>query len=153
MVKKRTRVVCLVFALVAGAFVAPADAGKRESKKVTREAVDTYGLPWTSTPSTGEGCFGNGCVRFRISGSERWATIEVSDESGTPTAFKVAQKTDRGRAAETMGGPFCGSSGEKSVRLVPGAEVFVYVYGFGDVDCPGSVGTTGSVKAVFSNLP
>lgn len=150
---RRTLVVCLLFTLLAGTFMMPAEAAKRKSKRVTREAVDTYGMPWLSSPSTGNGCFGDGCVGFRISGSERWVTMQVRDQSGTPTAFRITQKTDSARRGQTMRGPFCGTSGVEPVRLVPGVEVHVYVYALGDMGCPGSFGTSGKVRAVFSNLP
>lgn len=148
---RRTGVLVVLFALLMATFVSPAEAEKRKSKSATREAVDTYGLPWLSSPSTGEGCFGDGCVRFRISESERWVTVEVNDESSTPTAFKITQKKDAAGRAHTVGGPFCGSSGDEAVKLVPGVEVFVYVYAVGDGACPGAVGTSGTVRAVFSN--
>lgn len=82
-------------------------------------------------------------------------TMEVADASGTPTAFTIAQKSDPAASltAETMGGPFCGSSGKEPVKLMPGVEVVVRVYAFGDVVCPGAFGTTGTVTAVFSNVP
>lgn len=149
---RRSGVVCLLFALMVGTFVAHADAAKRKPRQVTREAAENYGMPWLSSPSTGTGCFGDGCVRFRVSESERWTTMAVSDESGTPTAFEITQRTDAS-GTETTRGPFCGSTGERPVELVPGADVFVYVYAFGDAACPGSFGTTGTVTAVFSNLP
>lgn len=147
---KKSVAVCLLLGLLVATLVTPADAAKREAR---REAVETYAVPWLSSPSTGAGCFGDDCVRFPISGSERWVTIEVSDESGTPTAFTIAQKAGRIGAGETVGGPFCGSSGADPVKLVPGVEVFVYVYAAGDLACPGSFGTTGTVRAVFSKFP
>ncbi len=152
---KKTGVACLLFALVAGTFVAPANAAKEPSRKASREAVATYELAWPSSPSTGEGCFGDdNCPTFSVSRSERWVSIDVEDASGTPTAFKIAQITDADDSStETVGGPFCGSSGKQPVKLTPGARIIIRVYALGDTVCPGSVGTSGRIRAVFSNLP
>lgn len=149
---KRTVAVCALFALLAGALAGPADAARR---RVAREAVDTYALPWPSSPSTGEGCFGDdNCPSFRVSRSERWVSVEVIDGSGTPSAFEITETSGTGGATPiTVGGPFCGSSGKEPVRVTSGAKVTIRVYAVGDTVCPGSVGTSGTVKAVFSNVP
>lgn len=150
---KRTGVVCLLFVLVAGMLVAPADAAKRKPKKVTREAVATYRYPAVGSPSTRSACLP--CPVFTISATERWVKMEVFDDASlAPVAFSIFQNTDNNNAVlEKVGGPFCGSSGKQPVEITPGVDVGFTVYSFGDVVCPGAVGTTGTVRAVFSNVP
>ncbi len=155
---KRTGAVCLLFAALVGMLAAPADAAKRKPKRVAREVAATYALPFLGGPSTPGGCFtagplGNPCPTFGTTRIERWVTMEVQDASGTPTAFEIHQSDDELLSSTYVGGPFCGSSGPVPVRLTPGVEVIVFVYSSGDVVCPGAVGTTGTVTAVFSNVP
>ena len=156
---KRTGILCLLFVLLAGMLVESAAAGKRRPRKVTRDAEATYALPWLGTPSTAGGCVNlgvanNDCPKFTISTTERWVRMEVADETGTPTAFRITQRRDPNSLdPETHAGPFCGSSGEEPVELVPGVDVIVHVYALGDIVCPGSFGTSGTVTAVFSNVP
>lgn len=157
---KRAGIVCVLFALLIGTPVGPADAAKRRPEKVTREAEETYGLPWLGTPSVPAGAcvswagVGNPCPTFPISKSERWVTMEVTDASGTPTAFKIYQITagDLNVEVTPVGGPFCGSSGKDPVELTPGLTVHIKVYALGEAVCPGSVGTSGTVRGVFSNV-
>jgi hypothetical protein len=161
---KRAGVVCVLFALVAGALVVPADAAnkRKNSKKVTRRAEATYQYPAAGSPTTKAPCVtltvvGDTCPTFVIYPTEKWVTMDVDDAaSPTPVAFSIWQNPDDelGEGAlEIRGGPFCGSSGKEPVKLTPGVEVGVLVYASGDVVCPGAFGTTGTVKAVFSNVP
>lgn len=157
---KRAAVMCVLVGLVAGALVAPAGAANSKPKRVTRSAEATYDLPYLISPSlAGGGCFhaggiGNPCPVFMLEKGEQWVTMEVHDASGTPAAFKIWQKKDpNDLSSSTMGGPFCGTTGNEPVRLAPGVEVGVSVFAFGDVICPGGFATTGTVTAVFSNVP
>ena len=151
---KRTGVICLMFALLAGGLVAPADAAKRQPKKVTREAIGTYTHPAVGSPSAPKSaCLP--CPTFEISGSERFVTMEVYDEASlAPVAFSIFQNFDQNEFVfERVGGPFCGTTGKKPVEVTPGQDVGFTVYAFGDTVCPGAVATTGTVNAVFSNVP
>ena len=149
---KRTGMVSLAFVLVAGALVAPADAGRRAPKKVTREAVGTYDHPSPGSASTKAVC--SPCGTFQISGSERWVRMEVVDDmSQNPVAFSIYQNKDGDNFFERVGGPFCGSTGKEPVEITPGEYVGFNIYAFGDVVCPGAIATTGTVTAVFSNVP
>ena len=150
---KRTGVVCVLVAVLVGALIAPAAHGR--TKQVTRDASVSYELPWMGNRIAG-GCgsfndVGNPCPRLPITRSERWVTMEINDDSGTPAGFSIHQVTPDG--TELVGGPFCGSTGDKPVKLMPGRTVLVKVYATGDVLCPGAFGTSGSVEAVFSNTP
>ena len=151
---RRAWIAGLLLALLAGTLVTPADAAKRKPKKVTRQAQATYGSPAPISPSTAGGCWEVGeslCPIFPISATERWVTMEVVDDaSSAPVAFSIVQEDEQ---TGIRGGPFCGSTGEDPVEVTPGVEVGVMIYTSGDVVCPSAVATTGTVKAVFSNLP
>ncbi len=154
---KRTGVVGFVFVLLVGTLVAPAVAAKRKPRKVTREAVMTYDYP-TFASASGPADYGV-CYPchpdFPTSAHERWVTVSVEDAVGpAPVAFSIWEVAPDGYQQPVEGGgPFCGSSGEQPVEIRPGYEVFVYVYASGDVVCPGGFATTGTVTAVFSNVP
>ena len=149
---KKTGLVFLLLTLLAATLVAPADAAKRNPKKVTREALITYSHPAVGSPSTKSACLP--CPAVEISASERWVTMEVFDDNSlSPVAFSLFQNTDDDLALEGVGGPFCGSTGKDPVEVTPGEAVGITVYASGDVVCPGAVGTRGTVKAVFSNVP
>ena len=152
---KRTGLVCLLFVLLAGTLVAPADAAKRNRKKVTREAVATYDYPVFGSASIENGACAPCHPYIPTSAEERWVTVTVEDvHSPAPVAFSIREvAADGARLPVEGGGPFCGSSGEQPVEIRPGFQVFVAVYAFGDVVCPGAIATTGTVTAVFSNVP
>lgn len=151
---KRTGLVLLAFALLAGIVVAPADAGNRNRKKVTREAVGTYDYPTFGSASTTGACAP--ChPYFPATPQERWVAVTVEDAvSPAPVAFSIKEVSpDGGRSTIEGGGPFCGSTGDRPVQIEPGLRIFVSVYAFGDVICPGAVATTGTITATFSNVP
>lgn len=152
---KRTGIVCLLFALLAGTLIAPAEAGKRKPKKITRDAVATYQLPGFGSASVGGFCTNppNPCPSFPISTQERWVMVEVDDASATAVAFDITQVRRDGSCCDGVDGPFCESSGKKPVEITPGLDVRVLVHASGDVVCPGAFGTSGTVTVVFSNVP
>ena len=152
---KRTGFVCLVFVLLAGALVAPADAGNRKPKKVTREVVATYDHPVFGFVFLDNGLCAPCRAQFETSAHERWITVAVEDAvSPAPVAFLIMEvDPDGGRHQVDGGGPFCGSTGDQPVEIRPGYRIFVSVYSFGDVVCPGAVATTGTITALFSNVP
>jgi len=152
---KRTGIVCLLFALLAVTLVAPADAAKRKRKKVTREAVATYDYPTFGSATIDNGACAPCHPYLDTSAQERWITVTVEDAaSPAPVAFSIWEvAADGSRLPVEGGGPFCGSTGGQPVEIRPGFRVFVAVYALGDVVCPGGISTTGTVTAVFSNLP
>jgi hypothetical protein len=156
---KKTFSVVLMIALVAGAFAAaPAEAKKRKPKKVTRVAEATYTAPAFGTASSPAVCSPalGSCGNFALGTADKYVKVELIDQSGTPTAFSVAQDTEPGDATnsiETNHGTFCGTTGDTPIKLVPGAEITIFISAWGDAVCPTGIGTTGTVKAEFSNLP
>jgi hypothetical protein len=80
--------------------------------------------------------------------------MEVGDNaSPDQVAFGIRQARADGSCCDKVAGPFCGTTGKRPVRITPGRDVFVFVFAFGDVACPSAVGTSGTITAVFSNLP
>ena len=149
---KRTWLICLVLALLAGALVVPADAAK-EDPTLTRRAVATYDNPTLGMASGTGGAACLPCPSFAVSSKDRWVKVEVVDDaSPAPVAFAIRQETVDGRCCDHVAGPFCGSTGEEPVALTRGLEVYVFVFAFGDVACPGGLATTGTVTAEFSKL-
>ena len=154
-VMKRTGLVCLAFALLAGTLVAPADAAKRNGKKITREAVETYDYPVFGPASAGTGACAPCHPYIPTTSQERYVTVTVEDaNSSAPVAFSIREVAEDGsRHAVEGGGPFCGSTGEQPVEIKPGLRIFVAVFAYGADICPGGIATTGTVTATFSNVP
>ena len=162
---KRTGMISVIFALLATIIVTPAGAAKTSPVMDTRRAVATYAVPTIGSASRTGGAACLPCPTFEISKKERWVKVGVHDDaSPAPVAFDIRQRSSDGDCCEIVAGPFCGSTGKRPiqstpssgrppVRITPGLDVLVFVYASGDVACPGAVGTTGSVTAVFSNAP
>lgn len=151
---KKAIAVALSLGLLGGALVAPAEAGKK--KRVERVAEIQYEAPALGTPSTTGVCFRptNSCGDIATGGSERFVKMEIDDASGTAVAFTLGQDTDPDTfGTETQYGDFCGTTGDKAIKIKPGFPLIVFPWAFGDVACPGAFGTQGTVKATLSNLP
>lgn len=153
---RRALAVALAVGLLAGAFVAPAEAAKKKKKKVERVVEITYEAPALGTPSTVGVCFRptNSCGDIATGATEKFVKMEIDDASGTAVAFTLGQDTDPDTfGTETTYGDFCGTTGDKPIEIQPGAPLIVFPWAFGDVVCPGAFGTTGTIKATLSNLP
>ena len=151
---KRTAMVCLLVMVLAATLTAPVDAAKGNAGKVTRRAVATYGNPTLGSASGTGGATCLPCPSFGVARTEAWVEVEVYDDaSPAPGAFGIRQARRDGTCCIDVAGPFCGSTGTHPVRITRGNKVYVFVYASGDVACPGAFGTSGSVKAVFSNVP
>lgn len=157
---KRTGMVCLLFPLLAATLAAPADAADGGSKGVapsskrsTRRAVATYDNPTFGSASgtIGEACFP--CPAFATSATDASVRMTVDDDaSPAPVAFEIRQLRPDGSCCDEVAGPFCGSTGKRSVKIAPGLDVLVFVFASGDVVCAGGLATSGTARAVFSNV-
>jgi hypothetical protein len=153
-------VATLVLILVLSALGANAGAQKRNEKKTPKRSERVveapYDLPGLISPSSPASLCHTGysCPQIPTATTERFVRIEIEDATGTATAFFLGQNTDPDSPAlEEDYGTFCGSTGKKPIRLEAlGAPLVVVPLVFGDVVCPGAVGTTGTVKATLSNL-
>ncbi len=156
---KKIIVVAIVIGLLAGAMLAPAEAAKKKKpKKVVRTVEAVYQFPGFGVASQGVGCSPalGSCGNFAVGSEENFVTITLTDQSGTPTAFSVAQDTEPGdttNTIETNHGTFCGTTGDEPLPILAGYEMTIFIWAWGDAVCPTGVGTTGTVTAEFSNLP
>ena len=130
----------------------PSQKKRNRTERVLQAGYDgpTFGAPTLTTVDRNYWlCYApNTCPFFSAIPGDRFISVKVEDASGTPTAFGLF---------ETEGGPhygnFCGSTGDKPIRLKDPNTLIVTPYAFGDVVCPGSFGTTGNVIVTFSNRP
>lgn len=151
---KRTVMVCLLVTLLAATLAAPADARKSSRNGLTHRAVAAYTNPTLGIASGTGGAACLPCPRFAVDDTDKWAKIVVHDDaSPAPVAFGIQQLSRDGTCCDEVAGPFCGSTGRQPIEITPGLDVLVFVFATGDVVCPGAVGTSGTVKAVFSNAP
>ena len=160
---RKVLAVLVMSGLLAGAMVAPADAGRRKKKKppapvrVERTVESVYQAPALGSPSTGGACLRptNSCADLATGADDQYVKISVTDATGTPVAFSLAQDTDEATVgSEVDMGDFCGTTGDVPIKVqVPGVPVLTFVWAFGDVTCPGGFATTGTVTGTFSNLP
>ena len=156
---KRFVALFLILGLVFGS-VATAEAGKKKKKpkRVERTMEVPYSAPGFGTASVGVGCSPalGSCGNFAMGADDHFATITLTDATGTPTPFSVAQDTEPGdptNTIETNHGTFCGTTGDDPLQILPGYEMTIFIWAWGDAICPTGFGTTGTVTATFSNLP
>jgi hypothetical protein len=152
---KRSTVLLLVVGLVFAALVGPADA-KKKIKKIQRTVEYSYQVPSPAVSGVVGGCLaGNGvdtgCNEIATSTKESYVTVAVTDATGQPTNWYLAQDTDQANTGLEIFASGCGET-PGPVAITPGLALRVQVGAVGGPDCPG-VATTGTVKVVLSNLP
>ena len=158
---KKILSVLLMVGLVVGSLAMPAEAGKKKKKKkvvrVERTVEAVYQAPAIGSPATGGACPNatNSCAEIATGPEDKFVKVTVTDATGTPVAFSLAQDTDEATlGSEVDMGVFCGTTGDTPVAVqAPGVSLLSFVWLFGEVTCPGGVATTGTVSATFSNLP
>ena len=154
---KRSLVLFMIIGLVFGS-IATAEAGKKKTKKVSRTVELTYAAPGFGTTTASVGCSPalGSCGEVPTGSTDRFLKITVTDATGTPTAFTVAQDTEPGDTTnniETTIGDFCGTTGEEAIAIEPGFEITIFPWVWGDAVCPTGFGTTGTMTVELSNLP
>lgn len=146
----------LVAALLLGALFAPAAvAGKR--RRITRKASGTYDAPSASVE--GNGFCDPGCVHFATKRTEKFVKFNIVDATGLPVSAQVTVPDQNGDGFVETVGSFCGKS--KKLSIPGGTPLSIFIYGHpttgvfegfgGPTQCEG-IGTTGTVKAVFTNF-
>jgi hypothetical protein len=133
-----------------------ADAKKKKKKKpvkVERTAESTYDAPAIGHPDVIVGCSGSaGCATFAIGPDEAYIQLEIVDSTGLPVYGAVSQDVD-GDGLGDEGFNICGSTSEP-MPIQPGVEVNIFISAFPGTSPPcAGAATTGTVKAVISNLP
>ncbi|MGH2753700.1 MAG: hypothetical protein ACRDLB_04645 [Actinomycetota bacterium] len=153
MTGKTTKIVAAAI-VMAVALTPVTDAGAKKKKRkkpkppepIVRVDSFDYSAPAGVRAQGNDGTLcveGNGCTTFMAAAGELYVTIDVSDETGTPTPILVTigdAKTE-----------YCGTTGAP-VPLDGATEVTVAV----EAAIPGkcqAVGTSGTVTATFTDLP
>jgi len=155
---RRTLAVALILGLVAGALVAPAEAGKKKKKKkqrIERTVEGTYDLPTLVVAGSCSSSGAIGCVALPSAGKERFVTAKITDQHGQPAFVSIGADTDGDNADDETYGFFCGETDEP-IAIPPGTELHFWVGLTPDTGFAGCVpgfATSGSIEATFSNLP
>ena len=156
---KRFLVLFLILGLTAGS-IATADAAKKKKKvtRVSRTVELTYTLPGFGFATAGVGCSPalGSCGEIPTGMDDKFIKVVITDATGTPTPFTLSQDTEPGDATnniETTIGQFCGTTGDEPIEILPGFEITIFPWVWGDAVCPTGFGTTGTMSAELSNLP
>ena len=153
---KRKLVVLLVLGLIVGSLAGTAEAKKKKKAK-TRTVEYEYTVPSPGVSGLVGACMavlgvdGTACADIPTSTQEAYVAVTVTDATGQPANFDLAQDTDPGTPALEIFASGCGAT-DSPIPITPGLPLRVSVSAAGGPDCPG-VATTGSVKAVLSSTP
>lgn len=157
---KRILILMMVFGLVLGS-IATAEAGKKKKKpgapaRIERVVEVTYDAPAFGLGALGAGaCFNatNSCGLVPTGPDDLFMKVEVTDASGTTTQVDIGQDTDEAAlGTEVDLGTVCGATTEPIAIQAVGSPITTFPWAIGGPDCPG-VGTTGTIKFTFSNMP
>lgn len=151
-------VTCTIVGLLAGALVAPAEAGKKKRKKkpkrIERVAEGTYDNPAIGIPGVVGTSSAGGAVEFGLAAKEKFVSVEIEDASGQPVMATMSQEQDDSTPAWNIIATFCGET-EEAVEVLPGVPIRVSVYTIPGPDYPTCTGpaSSGTITGTFSNLP
>ncbi|HEY7874727.1 MAG TPA: hypothetical protein VIG64_06355 [Actinomycetota bacterium] len=160
---KKSVVVLLVLGLMFGALLGGAEAKKKKKKKPRKparvERVVEFNYTTASPGVSGvvglclaaAGVEDSGCTDVATSTKEAYVMVEITDASGQPVNFDLAQDTDTSTPYYDIFASGCGKT-DAAIPITPGLPLRISTTAAGGPDCPG-VATTGSVKAVLSNFP
>ncbi|HEX2296783.1 MAG TPA: hypothetical protein VHN37_15930 [Actinomycetota bacterium] len=147
---KKLIVTGVVAALVAGALVAPAAAGKKKKPK-PRVAEAAYENPAVGIPGVVGSPAAGGAFEFPSMSNENYISVEITDDGGGSVTFTMSQDSDPDNTGYEIMGTWCGAT-EEPVQIVPGLPVRVSVYTTPGPDQPSCTGpaTSGNIKATFT---
>lgn len=165
---KRAIAVALTVGLLAGAFVGPAEAGKKKKKKKKPKRVEevieieyTGGNLGIASPAfTGGACFVNPDFPFSCKDAiptkpnMKFIKVEVADSTGQKAGGFLSQQDNDGDGVNDGYGEFCGGHEEPVQLELPSSPVRISLFAgvCSDGSSP-SIVTTGTITATFSNLP
>jgi hypothetical protein len=148
---RRTLTTLLALGLVAATLTAPAEAGKKKTKKpVVRTYEVRYEQPAIGVGGAGGGC--SGCPTIPVMTNETYAVIVIEDDN-SPTGYIDLSYDSDGDGVQNIGsGPtVCGST-DGPVAIEPGQSYTAWPWAAG-VGCPGGSSTAGTIKVMFSSDP
>lgn len=150
---KKTLIVAIVAALVTGALVAPATAGKKKAKKknvrVERVLEARYEAPAGIGTSGAGGCAG--CPTFAAGPKETFVKVEIADDN-TPTGGASFSWDTNGDGVADTGFDVCGAT-DGFVEIPAGVSVNAFPWILPGTHCPTGSSTSGTIKVTFSNKP
>lgn len=155
---KRFFVLFVVIGLAAGSVATAEAAKKKKTKRVSRTVELSYAAPGFGFATAGVGCSPalGSCGEIPTGMEDKYIKVVITDATGTPTPFTLSQDTEPGDTTnniETTIGQFCGTTGDEPIEILPGFEITIFPWVWGDAVCPTGFGTTGTMSAELSNLP
>ncbi|MGH2757406.1 MAG: hypothetical protein ACRDI3_06425 [Actinomycetota bacterium] len=154
---RRSIIFVLVLGLIFGGLASAEGKKKRKPKRIERTVEYEYMAPSPGISGLVGACMtvlgveGTACQDIPLGAGEMFASVTVTDATGQQTNFDLAQDSDAANPGLEIFASGCGETSDP-VALTPGLALRVSVTAIGGPDCPG-VGTTGTVKVTFSNLP
>lgn len=147
---KKLIVTGLIAALVAGALVAPAAAGKKKKAKA-RVVEAGYDNPAVGIPGVVGSPAAGGAYEFPTLSTENNVFIEIADGGGADVTFTMSQDSDPNNPGYEIMGTWCGAT-EEPVGITPGLPLRVTVYTTPGPDQPSCTGpaTSGTITATFT---
>lgn len=149
---KKLIVTSVVAALVAGALVGPAEAGKKKKKPpAPRVAEAGYDNPAVGIPGVIGSPAAGGAFEFPTMTTENNVEVEIADDAGGSVTFTMSQDSDSNNPGYEIMGTWCGAT-EEPVQIAPGLPLRVSVYTVPGPDQPACTGpaTSGTIKATFT---
>ena len=153
---KRILVLLMIVGLVVGS-VATAEAGKKKPKRVERTVELGYDAPSPGISGVVGACMavlgvpGTACIDTPLGASDLFVKVTVTDATGQPTNFDLAQETDPSTPYTDIFASGCGETPD-AIPITPGVPLRVTVTAIGGPTCPG-VATQGTIELTLSNLP
>jgi hypothetical protein len=146
---KKLIVTSVVAALVAGALVTPAEAGKKKPKPRTIEG--TYSNPAVGVPGVVGVPAAGGNAEFATLTSENYISVEVVDDSGGAPFITFSQDSNTANPGWEIFATACGKTDEP-IQITPGLPIRVAVYAAPGREAPTCTGpaTSGTIKATFT---
>lgn len=149
---KKLVVTGITIALLAGAIVGPAEAGKKKKKApAPRVAEGTYDNPAVGVPGVAGSGAAGGAFEFGTLSTENTISVVIEDDAGGTPTFTMSQNSDPSDDGYEIMGTWCGETPEP-VAIEPGLPVRVSVYTTPGPEQPGCVSraTSGTMTATFT---
>lgn len=145
---RKTLIALLALSAAASMLAVPAGA-KKKPKKVQRVVEVRYEQPAIGSGTTGG--VGLGIPQIPTAANEIFVSMEVTDDVNPMAGVRV--RWDLNGDGTSDGAFFVCGKTDEPVAIPGGVALDVFPYVGGDVSCPGSSATAGSVKATLSNRP
>lgn len=147
---KKLILTSVVAALVAGALVAPAEAGRKKKPK-PRTVEGTYSNPAVGVPGLVGLPAAGGNAEFPTLSTENYISVEVADDSGGAPFITFSQDSEPNNTGWEIFATACGKTDEP-IQITPGLPIRVAVYTAPGREAPTCTGpaTSGTITATFT---